>query len=90
MHEEYNALIYNNTYVLVPRPFTTNVVNCIWFFKMKYNAYESLSRYKVRLVANICSQQLDINCGETFNLVVKPTTIWTFLSLAILHHRFAY
>nr|GEY70829.1 ribonuclease H-like domain-containing protein [Tanacetum cinerariifolium] len=43
----------------------------------------SLSRYKARLVANEHSQQQDIDCDETFSLVVKPATICTVLSLAV-------
>lgn len=52
MTEEYTALISNKTWVLVPRPHVANVINCIWLFKKKCNAYGSLSRYKARLVAN--------------------------------------
>nr|GEW64467.1 hypothetical protein [Tanacetum cinerariifolium] len=43
----------------------------------------SLSKYKARLVANGHSQQHGIDCDETFSLVVKPTTIYIFLSVAV-------
>ncbi|GJX35374.1 retrovirus-related pol polyprotein from transposon TNT 1-94 [Tanacetum coccineum] len=44
----------------------------------------SLSRYKARLVANGRSQQQGIDCDETFSPVVKPDTIRTVLSLALV------
>nr|GEU46825.1 RNA-directed DNA polymerase, eukaryota [Tanacetum cinerariifolium] len=49
----------------------------------KFNVDGSLRRYKARLVANGRSQQLSINCDETFSLVVNMATIRTVLSLEI-------
>ncbi|GJX41316.1 ribonuclease H-like domain-containing protein [Tanacetum coccineum] len=83
MLDEYNALITNGTWVLVPRPANVNVVRSMWLFKHKFNADGSLSRYKARLVANGHSQQQGIDCDETFSPVVKPATIRTVLSLAV-------
>nr|GEU99600.1 hypothetical protein [Tanacetum cinerariifolium] len=80
---EYNALITNATWVLVPRPANVNMVRSMWLFKHKFNAYGSLSRYKARLVANERSQQQSIDCDETFSPVIQPTTIRTVLSLAV-------
>ncbi|KAI3780426.1 hypothetical protein L2E82_10407 [Cichorium intybus] len=85
MTEEYTALISNKTWVLVPRPLDANVINCIWLFKKKLNADGSLSRYKACLVANGRSQRPDIDCDETFSLVVKPATIRTVLTIAVTH-----
>ncbi|GJT02562.1 ribonuclease H-like domain-containing protein [Tanacetum coccineum] len=83
MLDEYNALITNRTWVLVPRPANVNVVRSMWLFKHKFNADGSLSRYKARLVANGRIQQQGIDCDETFSLVVKPATIRTVLSLVV-------
>ncbi|GJW33156.1 ribonuclease H-like domain-containing protein [Tanacetum coccineum] len=80
---EYKALIDNNTWVLVPRPPNVNIVCSMWLYKHKYNADESLNRYKARLVANGHSQQQGIDYDETFSPVVKPDTIRTVLSLAV-------
>ncbi|GJW37833.1 ribonuclease H-like domain-containing protein [Tanacetum coccineum] len=52
----------------------------------KFHADGSLSRYKARLVANGSSQQLGIDCAETFNPVIKPAIIHTVLSLALIKH----
>ncbi|GJT19450.1 ribonuclease H-like domain-containing protein [Tanacetum coccineum] len=83
MLDEYNALITNGTWVLVPRPTNVNVVRSMWLFKHKFNADGSLNRYKARLIANGRSQQQGIDCDETFSPVVKPATIRTVLSLVV-------
>ncbi|KAJ9543577.1 hypothetical protein OSB04_023284 [Centaurea solstitialis] len=78
MKTEYNALISNGTWLLVPRP-----TGRCGYSKKKYNADGSLDRYKARLVANGKSQRPGIDCFETFSPVVKPATIRTVLSLAV-------
>ncbi|GKE31540.1 ribonuclease H-like domain-containing protein [Tanacetum coccineum] len=83
MLDEYNALISNGTWALVPHPANVNVVSSMWLFKHKFNANGSLCRYKARLVANGRSQQQGIDCDETFSPVVKLATIRTVLSLAV-------
>nr|GEW48749.1 hypothetical protein [Tanacetum cinerariifolium] len=83
MLDEYNALISNETWVLVPRPANVNVVRSMWLFKHKFKVSGSLNRYKACLVANGHSQQQGIDCNETFSLVVKSATICTVLSLAV-------
>ncbi|GJT39870.1 ribonuclease H-like domain-containing protein [Tanacetum coccineum] len=84
MYDDYNALVKNGTWLLVPRPAGVNRVRSMWLFKHKFHAYGTLSRYKARLVANGSSQQLGVDFDETFSPVVKPTTIRTVLSLALI------
>nr|GFC45714.1 ribonuclease H-like domain-containing protein [Tanacetum cinerariifolium] len=55
--DEYNALIKNGTWILVPKPAGVNMVRSMWLFKHKFHANGTLSRYKARLVANGSSQQ---------------------------------
>ncbi|GJW59836.1 ribonuclease H-like domain-containing protein [Tanacetum coccineum] len=82
MYDEYNALVKNNTWILVQKPRNANVVRSMWLFKHKYHD-GSLSRYKARLVVNRRTQQVGIDCDDTFSLVVKPATIRTVLNLAL-------
>ncbi|GJR40193.1 ribonuclease H-like domain-containing protein, partial [Tanacetum coccineum] len=83
MYDEYNALVKNGTWLLVPRPEDVNMVRSMWLFKHKFHADGTLSSYKARLVANGSSQQLGVDFDETFSLVVKPASIRTVLSLAV-------
>ncbi|GJQ95498.1 ribonuclease H-like domain-containing protein [Tanacetum coccineum] len=83
MYDEYNVLVKNGTWVLVPRPADVNMVRSMWLFKHKFYADDALSHYKARLVSNGSSQQLGADFGETFSPVVKPATIRTVLSLAV-------
>nr|GEW60937.1 ribonuclease H-like domain-containing protein [Tanacetum cinerariifolium] len=81
--DEYNALITNRTWVLVPCPANVNVVRSMWPLKHKFHADGSLSKYEARLVAIGRSQQQGVVCDETFSLVVKPATNHTVLSLSV-------
>ncbi|KAL8157644.1 hypothetical protein AgCh_002375 [Apium graveolens] len=55
----------------------------MWLFKHKFKSDGSLERYKARLVCDGRSQQVGVDCGETFSPVVKPATIRTVLSIAL-------
>ncbi|GJZ14364.1 ribonuclease H-like domain-containing protein [Tanacetum coccineum] len=56
MCDEYNSLIKNNTWTLVPRPIDINIVRCMWLFRHKYLADGTISRYKACFVANGSTQ----------------------------------
>ncbi|GJY26896.1 ribonuclease H-like domain-containing protein [Tanacetum coccineum] len=82
MCDEYNALIKNKTWTLVPRPTNTNIVGCMCLFRHKYLTDDTISLYKARLMANGSTQLEGVDFDETFSPVVKPGTIQTILSLA--------
>jgi histone deacetylase 1/2 len=54
-----------------------------WVFKHKLNPNGSLERYKARWVVRGFTQRVGIDFGETFNLVIKPATIRTMLTIAV-------
>ncbi|KAJ9540484.1 hypothetical protein OSB04_026990 [Centaurea solstitialis] len=83
MVAEFTALLKQNTWDLVPRPLDANIIRCHWLFRHKFNADGSLARYKARLVVNGKTQEVGIDCDETFSPVVKPATIRTVLSIAV-------
>ena len=83
MQLEFDALMSNNTWQLVPWHYSYNIVGAKWVFKLKYNADGSIQPYKARLVAKGFHQNPGIDFNETFSPVVKPQTIRVVLSLAI-------
>jgi hypothetical protein len=74
MADEFQALIDNGTWCLVPQPPGANVVPGKWIFKHKYHFDGSLARHKTRWVV------------RGFSSVVKPGTIRTVLSIAASRH----
>jgi hypothetical protein len=83
MDVEYDALIKNKTWRLVPPHKGRNLIDCKWVYKIKKKADGSLDRYKARLVAKGFKQRHGLDYEETFSPVVKPATIRTILSLAV-------
>ncbi|KAJ9542336.1 hypothetical protein OSB04_028842 [Centaurea solstitialis] len=83
MKDEYDALMKNKTWDLVPRPAGVNIIRSMWIFRHKVKSDGSFERYKARLVGDGKTQQVGVDCGETFSPVVKPATIRTVLSLAL-------
>jgi len=83
MMAEYQALVDNDTWRLVPRPPGANVVTGKWIFRHKFHADGSLARHKARWVVRGFSQREGIDYDETFSPVVKQATIRTVLSIAV-------
>jgi len=83
MQAEYDALIANNTWTLVPRPPGVNLVTGKWIFRHKLHTDGSLDRYKARWVLRGFTQRPGIDYDETFSPVVKPATIRVVLSMAL-------
>jgi hypothetical protein len=82
MLDEFNTLLQNNTWSLIPCPAGANVVTGKWIFWHKLNPDGSLSRYKARWVLRGFTQQAGMDYNETFSPVVKPATVRVVLSLA--------
>jgi histone deacetylase 1/2 len=51
MDVEYQALMHNKTWHLVPKPKGKNIIGCKWVWKVKRKPDGSIDKYKGRLVA---------------------------------------
>jgi hypothetical protein len=83
MNTEFNALMHNGTWSLIPCTSTMNLVGCKWVFKIKRKPDGNVDRYKARLVAKGFYQQPGIDYSETFSPIVKPITIRTVISIVV-------
>jgi hypothetical protein len=71
MKQEYDALMNQKTWSLVPCPAGTNVLTGKWIFCHKLNADGTLARYKARWVVHGFTQQHGVDYDETFSLVIN-------------------
>lgn len=83
MLEEINAPIKHRTWDLGSPYIAQNIITCKWIFTVKYCDDGSVERYKARLVARGFNQQYGLDYSETFNPVIKPTTIRLVLDVAV-------
>ena len=86
MNSEFDALLLNQTWELVPPSRHVNVIGCRWIFKIKRKVDGSIKRYKARLVAKGFHQQLRVDFNETYSPVVKPATVWLVLSITVCNN----
>jgi hypothetical protein len=82
MTEEYQSIIKNDVWEIVPRPKSKDVVSSRWLFKIKHVVDGSIEKYKARFVARGFSQKEGIDYEETFSLVARYTSIRTIIALA--------
>jgi len=82
MVEEYESIIHNYVWEVVPTPKGKSVVTSKWLYKIKHGSKCSIEKYKARYVARDFSQKEGIHHDEIFALVSQYTTIRFILALA--------
>ena len=82
MIEEYQSIMKNDSWDIVPRPEGKSVVTSKWIYKIKYAAHCSIEKYKEIFVACGFSQKEGIDYEENFAPVARYTSIRSVLALA--------
>jgi hypothetical protein len=82
MQEEYNSLLENQTWDLVPLPSRRKIVRCRWVYRTKSTTDGHLRRYRSKLVSKGFQQVHDIDYDETFAPVVNMDSICLALSIS--------
>ena len=57
MIEEYQSIMKNDVWDVVPRPKGKSVVNSKWIYKIEHAADGSIEKYKARFVAGFLSER---------------------------------
>jgi hypothetical protein len=82
MTEEYQSIIKNDVWELVPITKNKDVVSSKWIYKIKHAADRSIEKHKARFVACGFSQKEGVEYEETFAPVARYTSIRTIIALA--------
>jgi hypothetical protein len=82
MIEEYQSILKNDVWEIVPRPKNKDVVYSKRLFKIKHAADGSIEKHRERFVARGFSQKEGIDYEETFTPVSRYTSIRTMIALA--------
>ena len=61
MTEEYQSIMKNDVWDIVPKPEGKSVVSSKWIYKIKHATNESIEKYKERFVARAISQKYRID-----------------------------
>ena len=72
MQTEYNSLIHNNTWELIPTPTNQRILTERWVFKIKKDRFSNILKFKAHWVAHGYKQEEGLDFTDTFASVVKP------------------
>jgi hypothetical protein len=82
MQEEYNSLLKNQTWDLVPLPYIRKLVICRWVYRTKSAADGQISKYKAKLIYKGFQYVHGIDYDDTFAPVAKMDSIHLALAIA--------
>lgn len=82
MAEEYESIMKNDVWDIIPRQKGKSVVTSIWLLKIKHGSDDNIEKYKARFMARGFSQKEGEDYYYIFSLVALYTTIHSIVSLA--------
>jgi hypothetical protein len=71
MMEEYQSIMKNDVWEIVPRPEGKPMVTSKWIYKIKHVADGSIEKYKARFVVRGFSQKKEVDYEEIFAPVAR-------------------
>jgi hypothetical protein len=80
MNEEYDSILKNDVWTVVPGPHGKLVVTSKWLYKIKHAADGSIGKYNARFVARGFSQKGEIDYDDIFAPVARYTSIRIIIS----------
>ena len=84
MIKEYQSIMKNDVWDVVPRLEGKSIVTSKWIYKIKHAADGGIEKYKTIFMARSFSQKEGIDYEETFAPVARYTSIRSVLSLAVV------
>jgi hypothetical protein len=82
MVKEYDSIVRNDVWDVVPRLVGKSVVTSKWLYKTKIATDGSVEKHKARFVARGFSQIEGVDYDETFAPVARYTSIRTIIAMA--------
>jgi len=82
MVEEYNSIMRNDVWYIVPRLERKSVVSSRWLYNIKHDVNGSIEKFKVRFVARGLSHREGVDYKETFSPFSKYTYIRAVIFIA--------
>ena len=81
MVEEYNSIMKNEVWDVMPRLKNKYVVTSKWIYKITHAVDDSIEKYKARFVARGFSQKEGVDYEETFAPVARYTLIRSIMAV---------
>eukprot|EP00253_Pinus_taeda_P006304 PITA_06304 len=82
MMEEYDSIVRNSVWDVVPRPENKSVMSSNWLYKVKHASDGSVEKHKARFVARGFSQVEGIDYDDNFSPVARYSSIISMLALS--------
>ena len=87
MHKEFESIMKNDVWDMVPRPEDKLFVTSKWPYKIKHGSGGSVEKFKERSVSGGFSQKEGVDYDDIFAPVARYTTIWSIIALAATQER---